>query len=236
MTEEHLNGAMALAESISVARQLEMISNDFTRLREIHSESITVNVEIKNKFIDINIGHSRTYKVDRKTGDVFAFPKSYRGTIAQVISNQKRLQQNYTEYIKRKGKSSRLSEVSPIVNLQKKSRPVFVAIDKIFVATWGYGMTLPEFVKVIDETPKTATVIKLEGVRHSDGGLNQGSGVETPGKPIGRPFRLNKAIDNYVGKNNMMLRGADKHDGKNSGSMHNWYEWDGTPQSYNTYD
>lgn len=228
--EQWLNETIKLAEQMSITKQLEMISNDFTRIYDIHLDSITAFVKPGTKYYVLGTSSSREYFVDKQNGQVFDFYKRYRGTIAQIISNLKRLQENYIFRIKQIGRASELANVRPIIKSVNVDRPVFSSVGKIYVASWGYGMTLVEFVKVISETPKTAKVVKLKTIVKGD--RDPSGGKATPGEVVSAPFVLQKQLD-Y--KKQPVLRGTDKSGSSRSEPM-TWYAWDGTEQYHNTWD
>ena len=105
-------------------------------------------------------------------------------------------------------------------------------IGKVFYMTWGYGMSLVEFVRVVDETPKTVTVVKLK--TNVIGDTDPSGGKIMPiNKFDGQPFKLSKSLNN---RGEIELRGSDKSDGYNDRESRTWYLWDGQPKYYNTWD
>lgn len=97
-------------------------------------------------------------------------------------------------------------------------------VGKIFYCSWGYSMTLVDFVKVIKQTEKSLLVQEMETmVSNDDGG---GSGKAVPGelKQDEKTFRLfSKKYKRY---DKVYFVGQEK----------TWSMYDGTPQYYNSWD
>jgi len=106
---------------------------------------------------------------------------------------------------------------------------------KIFYNSWGYDMTINDFVKVVSETDKTVMVVKMG--KKVVGGEAGYTGLEVPVRlPKSNPFRLKKSINNYDNSSKIELRGSDKSKNSSREESVSWWLWDGTPQRFNYMD
>ena len=54
-----------------------------------------------------------------------------------------------------------------------------IKVGDIYAGTWGYGMTIPAFYKVVKVTAKRVQLLEYDGVMVTDDGYNQ-QGYEMP--------------------------------------------------------
>lgn len=103
-------------------------------------------------------------------------------------------------------------------------------IGKIFHTSWGYDMTINEYAKVIEQSPKS--ILLQECTRSVRDDYGRGAGrATTLGtlKPDGEKFRLYKKVrTNYNGTEYETWAGG--------GEVRYWSEWDGKESYHNTWD
>jgi len=108
-----------------------------------------------------------------------------------------------------------------------------VAVGDIFKNSWGYDMTINDYVRVLEVSPtgKTIKVVMLGKKVTNDDGL--GSGRSVPTEPQGEPFRLHIRQFKNSGEFYLVGQYAFCSDAKTRGCF---FRWDNKPDYYNTWD
>ena len=105
--------------------------------------------------------------------------------------------------------------------------------DKIYYASWGYDMTMNDYVKVLEENGKTAKVVIIGCRVENDNGMGSGRSYPNPDIIKSQPFRLR--IRSY--NNKPYLKGSYPFvDGSESKRMGMFTEYSGNGNYYNTWD
>lgn len=107
-------------------------------------------------------------------------------------------------------------------------------IGKILHCSWGYSMTINEYVKVIKQTEKSLIVQECYAEVKDDNGMGSGR-ASTNGQIMkdAQPFsiKLRERVD-YQGQTHRSLIG--NMPGNSSAGY--WQEWDGKESYHNTWD
>lgn len=105
-------------------------------------------------------------------------------------------------------------------------------IGKIFHRSWGYDMTINDYVRVIDQTPKSLVVKECKVRVENDTGHGQGTAEPTGIKEDGEQFRMFKIQktwkDYYTGEERTAINWV--------GGSHTWWLWDGKANYQNSWD
>lgn len=101
----------------------------------------------------------------------------------------------------------------------------------ILITRWGYGMTLNDYCKVLENTGKTVKCVMIGIKIIDDYGMGTGRSVPCPDTIISEPFRLH--IKSYP--NGFSYRGSYPF-ARESTRKGCFYKWDGEPNYYNTWD
>lgn len=74
-------------------------------------------------------------------------------------------------------------------------------MDKILYITWGYNMRINSFYKVISETDKTATVVRIGNTVVDNNGFLFGYEIPNAGEILnnGKEYRVSKKNGKYRG-------------------------------------
>ena len=106
-----------------------------------------------------------------------------------------------------------------------------IKLGDILMTSWGYGMTINDYCKVLENTGKTLKCIMVSCHIENDNGMGNGRSLPVPELEIGEPFRIKIVkCDDYIS-----LVGSYPYakDGKRKGY---WQRWDGKSDYYNTWD
>lgn len=219
-----------LAEVMSINKQLDYIYDSMFNLLAMRDNSIKATLKPGTKYVEILMGTSRKLKINPATNLVYeAVGRGCYGTLEELLNVERHNMHKMKELIKQRGRGEYLHGVKPEVQIWQKDSINFRAKDKIYFTTWGYNATFVEFVRVYDDTPYQAKVVKLHTIVHGDN--NPSGGKAIPGKPTGKTFRLQKK--KVLGR--PALVGRDKS-GRGGSEAMTWYEWDGQPKYYNSWD
>jgi len=76
---------------------------------------------------------------------------------------------------------------------------------KIFYTSWGYDMTMNDYLVVLENSDKTARCVMIGSHVQNDDGMGRGKSFPDPEKATSQPFRLR--IKQY-GDTDIFLRGS----------------------------
>jgi len=101
----------------------------------------------------------------------------------------------------------------------------------ILRTSWGYGMTLNDYCKVLENTGKTVKCVMVDAIITDDNGMGNGKSVPNINAEIREPFRLRIVKSGE----SIIYRGSYPfvRNSKRKGTFH---KWNGEPNYYNTWD
>jgi len=107
-------------------------------------------------------------------------------------------------------------------------------MKNIYETSWGYDMTINDYIKVLEMGSKTAKVVMIGSKIVDDNGMGSGKSYPAPEIVKSEPFRL-RVKAGY--DNKLCLRGSYPYvDGSTSKRMGTFYQSDGNGSYYNTWD
>jgi hypothetical protein len=107
-------------------------------------------------------------------------------------------------------------------------------MNNIYVTSWGYDMTINDYIKVLENNGKTAKVVKIGMKVVDDNGRGNGRSYPDETRIVGEPFRLR--VKKY-GEGDIVLRGSYPFtDGSTSKRSGTFYKYSGKGDYYNTWD
>ncbi len=189
---------MELLKLLSINKQLRLLNEGFNN---ILSYSGKVVVRKGNIYYKVIIDDTITYLIDKKDKKVYNFYKRYVGSVGDVSKN---LNTQITKYPKKRSFEPKV-KLDFVLNVPTKGYT-----GKIFFDTWGYDMTINDFVQVVSETAKQVKVRKLKVQKNTDNYGQMGSEKPSLNNFSSKEFILIK--DMFRGK--MTLRGRNKADNR----------------------
>jgi hypothetical protein len=213
------------ARLLSLEKILDLRASGYNSLLT-NKANYESRIRTGTKYYVISVSGSTLYNVDKETLYVYDFYKRFVGTLDVNIQRTTQTIQSYPQKYKMGNPSSSVTIVS-----RKKIVAPKGYVGKVFHASWGYDQTNNEFVKVIKETPKRVTVVKLKTNKTNSGFM---SGSESPilNSKVGKPFTLSKS--GSPSDRELSLRGSDKSE-RDSDYVLFWREWKGGSVAYSSY-
>ncbi len=102
----------------------------------------------------------------------------------------------------------------------------------ILMTSWGYGMTINDYCKVLENTGKTLKCVMLSCRVENDNGVGDGHSMPEPESEKGEQFRIRIAEhEDYIS-----LVGSYPYANGSSKRKGYWHVWNGKPNYYNTWD
>lgn len=109
-------------------------------------------------------------------------------------------------------------------------------VGTIFHTSFGYDMTINEYVKVISQTEKSLVVKECYAVVKDDYGRGNGKAIAGGYKPDGKEFRIFRKVKKYTDRYNGQEHVWESWVGTLHGSADSWSIWDGKENYHNTWD
>ena len=119
---------------------------------------------------------------------------------------------------------------------QKAKRQAVVATEdllgSIFYDSWGYDMTINDYIKIIRVTNKTVEAVRIGCSVENDYGRGEGKSEPMPNKIVSKPFKLS-VREGYRGQVALVGQYYFCEESKRRGSFS---KWEGGKQYFNTWD
>lgn len=109
-------------------------------------------------------------------------------------------------------------------------------VGKIFHTSYGYDMTINEYVKVIGQTEKSLLVKECYAIVRDDYGLGGGNAVAGGLKKDGKEFRIFRKVRTWTNPYTQETNTWESWVGSLHQCANSWSLWDGRPDYHNTWD